>query len=341
MADGSILVTFIVPVYNGEKYLENCIWSIQNQSYSFIQIILVDDGSTDHTWDICCKMAEKDERILLKRQENQGVSCARNLGLQYAQGEWIAFVDADDTVTEDYVRIFLPYLENEEIDICFGEERSSQNPKTVNLQKEDLIQYARGLLNKYQVKDRPHLTSACSKLYRKSLLDRYAMIFQAGLKKSEDALFNQNYFLQAKRGIYIKKKIYNYCSVATSASQKYDPDTVEGYRMYLDLLEKLLRRQGIYDKFQDDYQVRVVFQFFYCIMTQFCHIDNPGRYGDRKKDFLQERSQMPFAKAFEQVKPKKFSAAEKTLFYLVKYNAFVLINFVCRMYSWGKKRKFA
>lgn len=341
MANGGILVTFIVPVYNGEKYLENCIWSIQNQSYSYIQIILVDDGSTDHTWDICCKMAEKDGRILLKRQENQGVSCARNLGLQYAQGEWLAFVDADDTVTEDYVETFLPYLGNKEIDICFGEERSSQNPETVILQKEDLARYARGLLNKYQVERGPHLTSARSKLYRKSLLDRYAMIFQAGLKKSEDALFNQDYFLRARQGIYIKKKIYNYCSVATSASQKYDPDTVRGYRMYLDLLEKLLRRQGIYGKLQDDYQVRVVFQFFYCIMTQFCHIDNPGRYGDRKKAFLYERSQMPFVKAFELVKPIKFSAAEKALFYLAKYKAFGIISFVCRMYSRGKKRKFA
>ena len=97
------LVTIIVPVYNMHNYLERCVLSIMNQSYSALQIILIDDGSTDDSGDICDAFSGRDARIEVVHQTNGGLSAARNTGLGRARGDWIAFVDSDDYVSPYYV----------------------------------------------------------------------------------------------------------------------------------------------------------------------------------------------------------------------------------------------
>ena len=97
------LVTIIVPAYNVEKTIENCIKSISSQTYEMIEIIIVDDGSSDNTYGIAGRLAGKDERIRVVRQKNKGASSARNRGIQEATGEFIIFVDADDTIMSNMV----------------------------------------------------------------------------------------------------------------------------------------------------------------------------------------------------------------------------------------------
>lgn len=90
------LVSIIIPVYNVEPYLKECLDSIVNQTYSLLEIILVDDGSTDQSGVICDEYAEKDDRIRVIHQHNQGLSMARNAGMEIMTGEWVMFVDSDD-----------------------------------------------------------------------------------------------------------------------------------------------------------------------------------------------------------------------------------------------------
>ncbi len=92
----AVKISLIVPVYNGEKTIEKCINSILNQTYRNIEVIIIDDGSTDNTYEICKNMQNKDNRIQLIKQNNKGPSLARNVGIEYAQGKYIQFVDADD-----------------------------------------------------------------------------------------------------------------------------------------------------------------------------------------------------------------------------------------------------
>lgn len=107
------LVSIIVPVYNGERAIERCLRSIQNQSYANTEIIVVDDGSTDHTKKVIEKYAASDKRFRVIRQENKGVSESRNVGMKAAKGEYFQFVDGDDwlvkTATEEFVRTALTY----------------------------------------------------------------------------------------------------------------------------------------------------------------------------------------------------------------------------------------
>ncbi len=101
------LVSVIIPVYNAEAYLNRCLESVVEQSYSELEILLIDDGSTDASGLMCEQWAERDARILAVHQENAGVASARNKGLELCRGEWIVFVDSDDYIHKEYVRQLL------------------------------------------------------------------------------------------------------------------------------------------------------------------------------------------------------------------------------------------
>lgn len=103
-------VSVIVPVYNAEKTIIRCVESICKQSYRNIEIILIDDGSSDKSYEICEKLSCQDSRIHVYRQKNKGVSSARNNGINQAKGNYICFVDSDDWVDPDYVEILIKYM---------------------------------------------------------------------------------------------------------------------------------------------------------------------------------------------------------------------------------------
>lgn len=321
-------VSFIVPIYNAQLYLESCVRSIMRQSYKDIQIILVNDGSTDESLQICYKLRDADERITVISQKNSGVSMARNVGITYATGEWIAFVDADDCISEDYVEIFEEYL-NKDFDFVCGDEASRKKRKEISIKlmgREQFALYERGLLNKYAVLKGPHLTSVCGKLYRASFLKENKVFFPVCLKKSEDALFNQYVFHYARKGVYINKSVYDYRQYEKSASNKYDASSLNNYKMHLELLEQFLKREKIFAEMAMDYQIRVIFHFFYCVATDFCHKDNPHNYRERKESFIQGREAMPFASGFENAKASQLSLKEKALFYCIKYRCFLIVD---------------
>lgn len=107
------LVSVIVPLYNVEKYLDECISSIVNQSYKNIEILVVNDGSTDSSYSICEAWSKKDSRIRLLNQINQGQGIARNYGVKEANGEWVAFVDSDDWIDKEYIELMLQAIVRE------------------------------------------------------------------------------------------------------------------------------------------------------------------------------------------------------------------------------------
>src|SRR5690554_2682260 len=114
-------VSIIIPVYNKAPYLDSCISSVINQTYKNLEIIIIDDGSTDNSLEICENYRKKDERIQLISQENQGVSVARNKGIQKASGEWIYFLDADDYLELDAFEILVKKSHYLDVDLIhFG-----------------------------------------------------------------------------------------------------------------------------------------------------------------------------------------------------------------------------
>ena len=133
------LISIIIPIFNGGKYLKECIDGVLAQDHSNIEVILVDDGSTDSTSDICRAYALQDARVRFIQQENGGVSKARNTGLDAANGDWIMFVDADDIVSEEICSTLLSLAKSEDADISIGDviKFRGAEPKPQNRERGD------------------------------------------------------------------------------------------------------------------------------------------------------------------------------------------------------------
>lgn len=165
------MISVIVPVYNVEKYLEECLDSIQNQTYSDIEVIVVNDGSLDNSKDICEKYCKEDNRFKLINQANQGQSVARNHGVAASTGEFIAFVDSDDIIRQDYLEVLIRYM-SEEVDIVESQftvhkkEFFNENYKEINVIFEGDSEEAVKAVPKHMLSVNP-----VTKLYRRSVVE--------------------------------------------------------------------------------------------------------------------------------------------------------------------------
>ena len=133
--ENDITISVIVPIYNADRYLDKCIDSIIMQTYTDLEIILIDDGSTDGSLKICQKYEEQDKRVVVIHRENSGLVAARKLGVKYAHGEYVTFVDADDYIDWDTYEILMNQLDSSNVDIvAFGllEECTDKTVKKTN-----------------------------------------------------------------------------------------------------------------------------------------------------------------------------------------------------------------
>lgn len=212
-------VSIIIPVYNKAPYLDSCISSVINQTYKNLEIIIIDDGSTDNSLEICEKYRKKDERIQLISQENQGVSVARNKGIQKASGEWIYFLDADDYLELDAFEILVnEIIQDKEIDLIEFGAKKWQNNELVGERipsKKQIYTDNIKLIKENEVKP----FSACLHFTKKDLLINNKIQFDEDLKHNEDALFMYKVFLNSKRTLVMDKCFYNIVLSENSATR--------------------------------------------------------------------------------------------------------------------------
>lgn len=215
-----MLVSIIVPVYNTEKYLDECIQSILDQTYSNFELLLINDGSSDRSGEICDKYALKDERIKVFHQKNEGVSTARNLGLDHATGEWITFVDSDDYIGQDYISEFVK-LEREENIIYLNTTKIINGNKTNIFSIKNSSYTIKNFVNKYMITS---LGYVHSKFFKRKPIHEHKIRFDNNLSFAEDCLFilellkfSDSIFLSDINKYYYRdtpgslvKKIYSY-----------------------------------------------------------------------------------------------------------------------------------
>ncbi len=211
-------VSVIVPVYNVEAYLEECVGSIRKQTLREIEIILVDDGSTDNCPKMCDQYAREDERIRVVHQKNAGASAARNVGLRIARGEYISFVDSDDWADSDYLDIMLKYMVPGGMVACnFVRERDfeAKNVRLADRRGEYEITAfdrteAQASVMRHEDGKNIHAVPYC-KLYDRRLLEEHQIIFCKDIIYAEDELFIIQYLSCIKtRVIWIKATAYHY-----------------------------------------------------------------------------------------------------------------------------------
>lgn len=208
----SYSLSVIVPIYNSAHFLRECLQSVLAQRIENFEIICINDGSRDNSLEILTEFAHKDNRIVIINQENQGVSAARNAGLEISKGEYIGFVDSDDCIAPDYFELFLKGAEEDVI--------STGLNMTIPLEK-NKIYNKQGIQNVvYPIMLRSDmLNSCCTKIFRSEIIKKNHLRFPVGVSLGEDAHFILKYLQYAQTFKYIENPGYYYRENIESATR--------------------------------------------------------------------------------------------------------------------------
>ncbi|WP_405332239.1 glycosyltransferase family 2 protein [Fibrobacter sp.] len=246
-----IKVSIIIPVFNAEQYLDNCIQSIVNQTFTNIEIILINDGSTDRSIDIIEAWKKKDARISCINQKNQGVTCARKNGVKAASGEWITFVDADDELPTNAIELMIIASKNNDVVIGhilidhawwnFPQYNSTWSQK----------KYMHDLLVKRSIHWGP-----VAKLIRKSLIDEFIFDISPKITNGEDFIFNIRIATKTNKIRIINNDVYHYIYRPNSAISNNPYKSIRYCFLYEKEVWKSFR--GIHAKYFMDYCLRTL-----------------------------------------------------------------------------------
>lgn len=331
-------VSFIIPVYNVAMYLEACIESVLAQSLRDIEILLIDDGSTDGSSDICDEYADKDGRIHVVHQHNNGVSAARNTGISLARGEWICFVDGDDIVASQYAQYVETYKGDNDILLFLSAKEKEllavRKPAIYDFSKYEIQGFQCATLNKYQKEKTSRLvykqlnpTSACIKAYRSKWLVEHNLSFPRGVISGEDTFFNLLAFGEAERVRVVYAPVYYYRDNQRSVTKRYNPNLKDNFQRVSKLIEEYVvcRERA---ELRETLSLYEVSTFMFIALQDFCHPQNPKAFRERKRQFLALRENPLYAKAFREAKIQEFSRSKACVCRLCKYHQFELLCFL-------------
>jgi len=232
-------VSIIVPVYNAQKYLDKCIKSIINQTYRNCEIILINDGSTDNSLNICMEYEKKHSNIMIINQENGGPSIARNNGIKNASGKYLVFVDSDDEIQNNMIEKMVANLEKNQVDLVVaGVKKIFYKNSQIAQIKE--IKYQKTLLNDFDeivnyfwpIFDKNGFNALWNKIYKLDIIKKNNIRLDNSLNMGEDYLFNLNYIVNAKKVLISDEILYNYKIEYNILTNKFEEDLFE-HRMII------------------------------------------------------------------------------------------------------------
>ena len=251
-------ISIIVPVYNTAKYLERCIESIVAQTYADWELLLVDDGSNDRSGDICDRYAASDPRIQAFHKPNGGVSSARNLGLDHAQGEWITFVDSDDYIEENFLEEMMTHSDSDLVIADFTVEGEGQWNEDLPVGKWQGNDLNKIIENRISI---ARITAPWCKLLKKSLIGQIR--FYTELTTQEDALFMFRYLCVVQNIQILAQKWYHYNrEMSGTLSKSLEGNHIQFYD-YLHLLEPII--SGLENRYEISRQ-KLVQHIMYGVM---------------------------------------------------------------------------
>ena len=287
------LISIIIPIYNAEKYLNKCLQSIISQTFQDFEVILINDGSTDCSYDACQVFAKKDKRFTLLTQTNSGASSARNRGIEMAKGKWITFVDADDYIEANYIERLCKNITDEKTLIIQGlKQVNSKGEEIKMIEFEDTILTNTEIQKAFDEKEIFEYGYTVAKLYNHEIIDRQNIRFNEQISYSEDMLFMLEYILNCNTIKFISGASYNYITDISNLSQRYNSFESE----YLLFTEYIKTNQAIANKwdFAPSYKSQrcgalMLMRSIYCLYkkVKYCRRERISIIKDIKQKYSQ------------------------------------------------------
>lgn len=336
------LISVIIPVYNGENSIEKCIESVLNQEYSNIEIIIINDGSTDNTNKIISKY--NDRRIKIINQNNSGVSTSRNNGLEIANGDYITFIDSDDFVDKKFLKSALKRAVDNDLDIVIGGVQKVFNNKRKNYiidnydlkiyNESDLCELEKKIIGyncNYMELNNVFFSGPVCKLFKKECIKNNR--FVSSIKNGEDTLFNLDVIRLCKKIGIINEIWYYYIINSQSATQRYNSNAENES---IKLLKELRKR--INSTLMGAYYSRAIRQID-GIMTMYPFNEQSGfNYTKMRKYIKGFRKRTFWNKMFKDIELKQIRDFRyRMVAFLFKYNLYLIIIFYYKLLI--KKRK--
>lgn len=333
----SAKVSIIVPAYNVENYLPTCLDSLIQQTYSNVEIIIINDGSTDNTHSIIRAYASKYQNIIVINQNNQGLSEARNAGIKEASGEYICFVDSDDWIAKNTIQKAFEFWDKKTDVVLWGYIKEFPSSSMCQPLCRDLKRYSEqnilSLLQRivgpvdYQLKH-PELVdsyiTAWGKLYKASIIKEHEIKFVSTKKiGTEDLLFNIQYFSFVKNAIILPDCLNHYRKDNfTSLTSKYKPQLFNQWKLLQDL---------IYPQIKGDVLLKEAFNNrIACTMIGLGlnEVSANFSYKQHKKNILMILNEPRYQNAFKNLKYSYLPIYWKLFFLACRYRLFFLYWFL-------------
>ena len=311
-------VSVIIPVYNAEKYIERCIISVINQSFKDWELILVDDGSKDHSATIIGNYMQKDARIFCFHKDNGGASSARNYGIEAATSDWLAFVDADDYLNTDYLQSLIQVQSKYNADlICGGHIKITPQGEICKKREYHEMYFEKKSFNEMLKKRLLTLQKApWAKLYQKSIIDKHSIRFIQGAITGEDEIFMYTYFLHCNSVAFSTSTGYNYNiidnSLTTQGCFPYE-NALISVNSFTAIAKDLLKCYPTYTWLNKQWT-------FYVDML----LNSIYKYSLTRKERIQRIKAIDLQKYAKNKEPSTF--AERILVYLLQFRMFFLYD---------------
>jgi len=328
------MVTVIVPVYNASKTIERCIRSITEQTYCRLQIILVNDGSKDDSLKICKKMSEEDSRIVVIDQKNNGVSEARNAGLNKAEGDFCCFVDADDWIDKTFVRLLVNGMTDVDCVVtgyvqesCSGTNFASMEENTFYLDNIKGEQIADFFVSGF-------VHPCWNKLYKTSIIKGNGISFKTDLHISEDSLFSLDYLKRCKAFRTVAYEGYHYWkdSGKISLSKMVYGDTFDTYEMVFDSIQELLIAGNCDKPMVDSILIRTIYPQLYATVFKVYLSGNDSYY--KKVEKLRIELKRGYCReVFWNIRNYIFSKGERVIVSLINMQCYYILGAVIKWVS--------
>ena len=348
-------VSVIVPIYNAQDYLHRCVDSILAQTFADFELLLVDDGSTDSSGIICDNYASGDCRAKVFHKENGGVSSARNVGLKNATGEWVCFVDSDDTVHQDYLNNLVSAT-NENVEMVISFAVSVFMDKIVEPTYRDAILIGKDFAKLFNEYDLHWRTSPWAKLYKRKIVENNNLLFNLEMPIGEDLVFLYEY-IRLVQCLAVSGKTYYYYSAEVQSQENYNYFLNSGFNVIIKdnkidikdgrhpVVEKVLKGQlfipnGETEILVDDKLIRDTDALARLEYTKYSYINRtlnsvyhnscPIR---ERIDWLKKIHYKPF---LNYLASNRKTIREFLSYFLIKHRMLVLYDFIRILNDWFK-----